>query len=175
VNARIDLDLVRSSSPGGLPRSGVEPHRGTVPRAATPARRVDPGDLVWSARFRRDAAEKAAGSTAAPGQIDADIDALDGLNARDYETRTEINLDTRKLRGQASGILYPADLPPQAIDVQALPERLRHRVRTVDREGKAWGSGRFAPLMPSSRNSSVITHPRRNLSSPARPFKIALQ
>src|SRR5262249_43349271 len=52
-------------------------------------------------------------------KIDADIDALDGLNARDYERRTEINRDARRLRGQASGILYPADLPARPIDVAA--------------------------------------------------------
>jgi hypothetical protein len=53
-------------------------------------------------------------------RLDVDIDALDGLNARDYEKRTEINRDARKLRGQASGIQYPADLPSAPIDVAAL-------------------------------------------------------
>jgi cytoskeletal protein RodZ len=57
--------------------------------------------------------------------LEVDIDALDGLNEKDYETRTEVNREARKLRGQASGIQYPADLPSAPIDVAALTERLR--------------------------------------------------
>lgn len=58
-------------------------------------------------------------------KLDVDIDALDGQSARDYETRTEVNRDARRLRGQASGIQYSGDLPAEPIDIAALTERLR--------------------------------------------------
>jgi hypothetical protein len=58
-------------------------------------------------------------------RLDVDIDALDGQNARDYERRTEVNRDVKRLRGQASGIQYPADLPATPADIAALTERLR--------------------------------------------------
>jgi recombinational DNA repair ATPase RecF len=58
-------------------------------------------------------------------KLDVDIDALDGLNARDYEQRTDINRDAKRLRGQASGIQYPDGLPAAPIDIGALTERLR--------------------------------------------------
>ena len=58
-------------------------------------------------------------------KIDVDIDALDGQNARDYEIRTEVNRDARKLRGQASGIHYPEGLPEAPVDVTALTQELR--------------------------------------------------
>jgi hypothetical protein len=58
-------------------------------------------------------------------RLDVDIDALDGQNARDYERRTEVNRDAKRLRGQASGIQFPADLPATPADIAALTERLR--------------------------------------------------
>lgn len=58
-------------------------------------------------------------------KLDVDIDALDGQNARDYERRTEVNRDAKRLRGQASGIQYPAELPAAPVDIAALTERLR--------------------------------------------------
>jgi predicted ATP-dependent endonuclease of OLD family len=58
-------------------------------------------------------------------KLDVDIDALDGANARDYERRTEVNRDARKLRGQASGIQYPEGLPAAAVDITALTARLQ--------------------------------------------------
>jgi hypothetical protein len=58
-------------------------------------------------------------------KLEVDIDAIDGLNARDYEKRTEVNRDAKRVRGQASGIQYPEDLPPAPVDIAALTERLR--------------------------------------------------
>jgi AAA domain len=58
-------------------------------------------------------------------KIEVDIDALDGANARDYETRTDVNREARRLRGQASGIQYPEDLPAAPVDITALTEALR--------------------------------------------------
>ena len=54
-----------------------------------------------------------------------DLDMLDGLNARDYEDRTDVNREARKLRGQASGIQYPEGLPSAPVDVSALTARLQ--------------------------------------------------
>jgi len=59
-------------------------------------------------------------------KLPVDIDALDGANARDYETRTDVNREARRLRGQASGIQYPADLPAAPPDVEAITARLRN-------------------------------------------------
>lgn len=58
-------------------------------------------------------------------KIEVDIDALDGANARDYETRTDVNREVRRLRGQASGVQYPQDLPAAPIDIAALTGQLR--------------------------------------------------
>src|SRR6516225_5586632 len=54
---------------------------------------------------------------------EVDLDALDGKNAADYEKRTGFNRDARLVRGQASGIHYPEDLPSAPIDITALTER----------------------------------------------------
>jgi hypothetical protein len=59
-------------------------------------------------------------------KIEVDTDALDGLNARDYEKRTDVNREVKRLRGQASGIQYPADLPPALVDAEAITARLRN-------------------------------------------------
>jgi hypothetical protein len=58
-------------------------------------------------------------------KIDVDIDALDGLNARDYEKRTDLNRDAARLRAQAQGIPVRAGLPESRVDIEALIERLR--------------------------------------------------
>jgi hypothetical protein len=70
-------------------------------------------------------------------KIEVDIDALDGANARDYEKRTEINREIKRLRGQATGIQYPGDLPAQAPNIEAITARLREAGATnagIERE-----------------------------------------
>jgi hypothetical protein len=59
-------------------------------------------------------------------KLDVDIDCLDRKNAIDYEQRTRLGRDIRTLRGQASGIQFPDDLPDAPVDVSVLAQRLRH-------------------------------------------------
>lgn len=40
-------------------------------------------------------------------KLDTDVDALDGQNARDYESRTEVNREIKRLEGQLAGIKIP--------------------------------------------------------------------
>jgi len=88
-------------------------------------------------------------------KIEVDIDALDGQNARDYESRTEVRRDARKLRGQASGIQYPEGLPAAPVDVSALTEALaqagrdnatleRRKARRESMAGEAAGNRQTA-------------------------------
>lgn len=57
-------------------------------------------------------------------RLDVDIAALEGLNDRDYEERTEINRNVKSLRAQASAIVVPDDLPAEKVDADALMDRL---------------------------------------------------
>lgn len=56
--------------------------------------------------------------------LEVDVDALDGLNRRDYEQRTEINRQSKALRTQAAAITVPTDLPDVPIDTSAIMDRL---------------------------------------------------
>lgn len=58
-------------------------------------------------------------------KIDADLDALAGLNAKDFETRTEINRKANDLRAQAEGIVLPADCPTEPRDTVEILNRLQ--------------------------------------------------
>ena len=53
-----------------------------------------------------------------------DFDAIEAANRRDYERRTEINREAKKLRAQAAGIAVPADAPAARADETALVEEL---------------------------------------------------
>jgi energy-coupling factor transporter ATP-binding protein EcfA2 len=53
-------------------------------------------------------------------KLDVDIDALNGLNLRDYDARTEVNRRAKSLRAQAAAITVPADLPAAPVDISAL-------------------------------------------------------
>lgn len=61
--------------------------------------------------------------------LSVDVDALDGLNKRDYDDRTDLNRQLKQLRAQADGITVPADLPAEAVDVSAL-------VAEIDKAGE---------------------------------------
>jgi hypothetical protein len=72
--------------------------------------------------------------------LDVDADALDGQNKRDFETRTEINRDAARARGQAAGIQVSADLPQQPIDTAALIAEMQaagEHNRALDRAATA--------------------------------------
>lgn len=56
--------------------------------------------------------------------LDVDIDALNGLNKRDYEARTDINRRAKALRAQADGIRVPEGLPAEPVDTKALMDRM---------------------------------------------------
>lgn len=43
--------------------------------------------------------------------LSVDVEALDGLNRRDYEERTAVNREAAALRTQAQGIMVPQDVP----------------------------------------------------------------
>jgi DNA repair exonuclease SbcCD ATPase subunit len=58
-------------------------------------------------------------------KLTVDIDALDGKNQSDYEKRADVNRDAKRLRGQASGIAYPKDLPTAPVDLAAVAARLK--------------------------------------------------
>lgn len=57
-------------------------------------------------------------------KIEADLDALDGLNAKDYDKRTEVNREAKAFRARADAIFGGGDLPEERIDVEALVESL---------------------------------------------------
>lgn len=52
--------------------------------------------------------------------IDIDLDVLAGKRQRDYDARTEANREATRLRGQASGITVPPDLPDAPVSVDDL-------------------------------------------------------
>ena len=56
--------------------------------------------------------------------LDVDVDQLDGLNAKDYDGRTEINRQAKALRVQADVIAVPEGLPEAPIDTSALMDRM---------------------------------------------------
>lgn len=57
--------------------------------------------------------------------LEIDIDALAGLNKRDYEARTEINRQAKSLRAQADAIVLPADCPTEKRNTQEIIDRLQ--------------------------------------------------
>lgn len=56
--------------------------------------------------------------------LEVDIDALSGLNARDYDTRTDVNRRAKQLRAQVDGITVAPNLPEQPIDISALSAKV---------------------------------------------------
>ena len=56
-------------------------------------------------------------------RIALDIDALDAENARDFDARTEVNRDAKRLQAQAAGITIPDDPGPE-IDAAELVSKL---------------------------------------------------
>jgi len=55
---------------------------------------------------------------------DVDFDEIEQAKKRDYDQRTEVNREAKKLRAQAAGIPVPADTPAERIDEAALVEEL---------------------------------------------------
>lgn len=49
--------------------------------------------------------------------VDVDLDKLDGLNRTDYDNRTNINRDEKRLRAEADGIAVPPNLPESPVDL----------------------------------------------------------
>lgn len=49
-----------------------------------------------------------------------DIDKINDLNAKDYEARTEINRDAKKLEARIAGAVVPAGTPEKSVDVADL-------------------------------------------------------
>jgi hypothetical protein len=86
-----------------------------------------------------------------------DIDALDGKNARDFEVRTEVNRDAKRLRAQASGIQYPGDLPAQPIDERRLAVQLREAAdaNTAIERARARRERRLQEVMLDRRQASA--------------------
>lgn len=58
-------------------------------------------------------------------QLDVDIDALDGENARQFEQRTEVNRKVKALRAQLDALPVHEDLPDDAIDISELLEKMQ--------------------------------------------------
>ena len=56
--------------------------------------------------------------------LSIDIDALDAANKADYDARTVLNREARKLRDQAEGIVVESGLPESEIDVSKLIDDL---------------------------------------------------
>ena len=59
-----------------------------------------------------------------------DIDALNGLNLKDFDSRTDINRQAKAKRAQADGITVPADLPAQKIDTADLLHQMETAAET---------------------------------------------
>jgi len=57
--------------------------------------------------------------------VDVDLDELDRLNASDFDKRTDINREIKRLDAQASGISFPDDTPAEEIDVEGLGRELQ--------------------------------------------------
>ena len=91
--------------------------------------------------------------------IDVDIDALDGLNRRDFEARTEINRAAAQLRAQAAGIPVPDNVPAERVDIAAIAqemERAAAQNSTIDarrerRERSAADAERWAQIAAECR------------------------
>jgi hypothetical protein len=129
--ARIELDLgelivTRRFTPNG---SSVVVEAASGARFRAPQHMLDEliGAIAFDPlEFTRMEPAKQLNSLRRLVKLEVDIDALDGQNARDYERRTEVNRDVKRLRGQASGIQYPADLPSAPPDAEAITARLRN-------------------------------------------------
>jgi DNA repair exonuclease SbcCD ATPase subunit len=57
--------------------------------------------------------------------LDVDVDALAGLNMKDFEERTDINRRAKALRAQADGIALPDDCPTERRDTTKIADRLQ--------------------------------------------------
>lgn len=62
--------------------------------------------------------------------LEVDLDQLDGLNRKDFDSRTEINRQAKSLRAQADGIAVPGGLPDAPIDTAALKDRMAKAAKT---------------------------------------------
>lgn len=56
--------------------------------------------------------------------LDVDVDALKGLNATDFEKRTDVNREVKSLQAQADAIVLPPDCPTEKRDTQEILDRL---------------------------------------------------
>jgi len=57
-------------------------------------------------------------------KLDVDPEALDRQNKADFDVRTDINRDIKRMEGQLSGFNLPQGLPAVAIDTRALVEKI---------------------------------------------------
>lgn len=53
-----------------------------------------------------------------------DFDGIDAANKADYERRTRLNAQAKQARAAADSIRFPADTPPQPVDMSALAQQL---------------------------------------------------
>lgn len=56
--------------------------------------------------------------------LDVDVDALRGLNVKDFEARTEVNRTAASYRTQAEAIVLPPDCPTERRDTKEILDRL---------------------------------------------------
>ena len=57
-------------------------------------------------------------------KIDEDLDALDKANEADYDTRSDVNKDIKRLETEVSGIVIQDGLPKQKIDEAAIMQKI---------------------------------------------------
>ncbi len=57
-------------------------------------------------------------------KLDVDPEALDRQNQADYDARTDLNREIKRIEGQLTGFALPQDLPAVAIDTGALVEKI---------------------------------------------------
>lgn len=59
-------------------------------------------------------------------KVDLDFDKLDGLNASDYERRTDLNRAAKMKRAQAEAVTIPEGLPAEPIDTTPLMDAIQN-------------------------------------------------
>ena len=97
-------------------------------------------------------------------KMDVDIDELNALNAADYDARTEINREVKRLEIEAAAIAIVQDLPKERIDEEAIMERL-NRASEINRKAQEVDKERSEVGLKCTRRASSVANAEFEIES----------
>ena len=97
-------------------------------------------------------------------KLDVDADALDGLNSKDYETRTEVNREIARIKAQVTGLKIP-DVPASDMELdESLLLKEMEEAATVNSNIQKARSAKDAAYAEEVRLGNELTRARAEVA-----------